>query len=133
MAKTPRSKPWYYGRLDYHIETSPNCCSIGDVGNIQICTWAGPDDPWGFSGNTYKLSQLAVSSEVKRMTKELSKSPANPYSRRTYGYICTFTERLEKYSLYVKAFQNAGWKLAMTPKSCHGGRYKVFMFCKSFK
>ena len=131
MAKTPRSKPWYYGRLDYHIEKSPNCCSIGDIGNIQINTW-DHDDPWR-DNSIYKLSQLAVSSEIKRMTKELSKSSASTYSRRTYGYICTFTERLEKYSLYVKAFQKAGWKLAMTPKSCHGGHYKVFMFCKSFK
>ena len=112
--------PWYYGRLEYDLMATPYCCSLGEIGCLYINTY----DQYGFH-EKYQLSQMAVSSEVKRMTQELKK-------RKLYGFIASFTEKTEGYKFYIKAFTNAGWKLLMTYKTCHGN-YKVFTFGKSFK
>ena len=119
-----KRKPWYYRRLDYNCIGLDNCCSVMEVGNIYINGYDEDD----YREPKHKLTQIAVSSEIKRMTKDLSQ---NKYVK---GFVLTITERMEHYKFFVKALKANGWKLAMKCVTSHTGQnYNVLMYTRSFK
>ena len=131
---------WYEGRLDYQVEEMPGCCGIGVVTNLFIETDPDPYGDYGWDDDEdnerHKLSQIAVSSEIKRMTTEIKPPPeVCPYYMGKYRtYILTITDEEKAiYAMYDTALRNQRWTLINTSKTRHDGKnYNIYLYQRTF-
>lgn len=138
-----KKKPWYFKRLDVEITTFPACCGISVVTDlfINVANYSEFDSSTGVYTHyeDYKISQIAVSSEIKRVTSDLRrgvyKRPYDTGYLNVSSYVLTITDRDKKtFKFYDKALKNAGWKEIHKCKTAHkGDNYNIHMYGINFK
>ena len=127
---------WYEGRLNYQVEEMPGCCGIGVVTQLYIDIELDEYGEWGEYDEKHDLSQIAVSSEIKRMTAEIKPTPGTrPYFTDKYRtYILTITDEEKAiYAMYDTALRNQRWTLINTSKTLHDGKnYNIYLYQRTF-
>lgn len=126
------AKPWYNGALTYIYEQQPHCCGINVVGGFVF------DGEFDVSGRLKnELTQRAVSSEVRRMTKELNKKQSHTYYwlRPATTWLLTIIDKDEDdFKLWKVALKRAGWKCINKSKTAHSDEnYNIYLYSINFK